>query len=113
MMGDGKMVDQSKAWGALQNMADNSEKYFPDRPDKGKHVKVIRGRKHKGKAGVIFWHGRDKYVDNTRYCGNGLQAAMTQLIGIYGYRVGVVTEENERFFVPADYVKIIKVNDNQ
>lgn len=51
---------------------------------KGKSVKVISGRKHKGKSGKVFWAGQTNF----------------------GKRVGVEQEDGERFFVPEKYVEV-------
>lgn len=76
------MIDQSKAWGALQNMSRNTDKYFDDRPDTGKRVIVEKGRKHKGKEGIVFWHGPDRYPEMASGVAAETRGAEIILIGI-------------------------------
>ena len=73
------------------------------RPFVGRTVKVASGRKHKGKVGVVFWHGRDTFSDAFRY-GDSYQHAAMEVMGRYGYRVGIKDYEGNKFFVPADNV---------
>lgn len=76
-----------------------------DSPRKGKRVIVHFSRKHHGKQGIVFWHGVDKY-HKTREV-NFLQSALHDACGTIGFRIGVVTDDGERFFVKADDVAII------
>jgi len=74
------------------------------RPNVGCRVTVVEGRKHIGKTGEVFWHGKDAY-SKSRY-GSPFQNSCSNIVGTYGFRVGVKTEEGEKFFVPANYVKV-------
>jgi len=74
------------------------EKQLADDPSKDKMVEVIRGRKHKGKVGLVFWRGVNKF--KSRYCDKNLLS--NQVVGIEQVNTG------QRFFVPADYVKVIR-----
>ena len=74
-----------------------------DCPSKGKRVEVTKG-KHKGKTGIVFWHGKDrfKYTNQfdtpvTEWAGN--------LMGISGFRCGV-DSEGDKFFVSSEDVEI-------
>ena len=70
-------------------------------PTKGKTVKVIRGRKHKDKVGVIFWRGVNKFRTYYRNGYNRPESLFNQRLGIEDNNTG------ERFFVPADYAEVI------
>jgi len=90
------------AYGALGGICEIAAR---NKPGVGRCVEVISG-KHKGKVGIVFWHGKDHFKNNHRYM-NDLQACVADAAGIHGFRVGVKTEE-EKFFVAADNVKIIR-----
>lgn len=91
------------AWRAIGEIAQG---LAASRPDKGKLVTVIGGRKHKGKRGLVVWHGVDRYSCASRYDGNSMQAAMRQARGVYGYRVGVSVDGAPAVFVSADYLAV-------
>ena len=95
-----------RAWACLR---DNAKSLSADSPRKGKRVLIEGGRKHKGKTGTVFYHGPDRFNPPGRYCGNGLQKAMYQILGVYGYRIGVETDSGEMFFCPAEYARVIQV----
>lgn len=97
-------VAKDAAWRAVGDIASN---FANERPDKGKKVIVIGGRKHKGKAGVVFWHGPDFKPYRNRYC-TDIQRAMRDARGRDGFRVGIISNNNERFFCPANQVQIVK-----
>lgn len=78
-----------------------------DRPSVGVRVEVVDGRKHKGKAGKVFWHGRDGYSGAWRY-GSDFEKSCRDIRGTYGFRVGVETDAGEKFFVPATHIKLLK-----
>lgn len=100
-------LEESKAmaWNAMKGICAEASK---ECPSKGKRVEITRGRKHFGKVGEVFWHGIDKYSPAGRYDGNAFQATMRVARGRYGFRIGVLTDEGERFFCPADYAKILQ-----
>ena len=75
------------------------------RPNVGTFVKVVYGRKHIGKTGKVFWHGPDKYSQSNRY-GSPFQQSCSNICGTYGFRVGIITAEGEKFFVPAENVRV-------
>lgn len=77
-----------------------------DKPAVGRLVTVERG-KHKGKTGIVTWHGKDGYSDAFRYC-NGYQAAMREARGRHGYRVQILANTGETFFTKAEYAAIAK-----
>src|SRR5438552_1255027 len=64
-------------------------------PTKGRAVKVIRGRKEKGREGVIFWTGAVPTF-----------ATKNSYHPVYEDRVGIRDSEGNTFFVPAYYVEV-------
>lgn len=88
---------------ALQKLVNDWAK---DRPNKGRRVRVARGMRHIGKEGMVFWHGFDRYQNPFRY-GDSAVHFMIEVCGTRGYRVGVQTDEGEKFFVNAEYVDLI------
>lgn len=80
---------------------------YADSPRIGRRVRIIDGRKHLGKTGVVVWHGPDRYSDAGRYDASWMSAAMREASGVYGYRIGVQTDDGSRFFVPADYAEVL------
>lgn len=83
------------------------------KPAVGKLVQVKetgKVKKHRGKMGRVTWHGKDAYSGAWQYrskwdfAGDGAIVAR----GTYGYRVGIVTDDGERFFVSATDVTIIE-----
>ncbi len=89
--------DTRNAW---QKLADDCKE---TRPSKGKRVRVTSG-KHKGKEGLVTWHGRDKYY-STRYQTTA-QLWLRDFMGTHGYRCRIQTA-TESFFVAAEKVEII------
>lgn len=83
------------------------DKLEPNRPSVGKRVRVTEGRKYLGKEGEVFWHGIDKYDPIARYM-TGAQEWMRDAAGRKGYRVGIRTDEGEKFFIGADKVEVIE-----
>lgn len=69
-------------------------------PTVGKTVDVIGGRKHKGKTGRIFWRGANQFRTYYRNGYNRPDAMSNQ-------RLGIETESGEKFFIPAEQVKVI------
>ena len=87
--------------GAARCLQDAVNEACNSSPRKGARVAIYHG-KHKDKAGVVFWHGKDKFDCSDRY-GNWAQAAMGEAIGLYGYRIGVRTDEGDKFFTKAEF----------
>lgn len=85
---------------AWQGLADDCAK---TRPSKGKRVRVTSG-KHKGKEGIVTWHGRDQFADN-RYQTDA-QLMLRDFMGTWGFRCRISTA-SESFFVKAEKVEII------
>lgn len=79
------------------------------RPSVGKRVVVTDGKKYKGKIGIVRWHGVNKYSDAFRYADNA-QSAMREITGKWGYRVRVETDNGESFFVDADKVEVVSMD---
>lgn len=90
-------------WNGMKVVAENTA---GQRPGKGKRVRITKGRKHLNKEGVVFWHDWDKYNSPTRYMNNA-QIVVAEMIGRHGFRIGVETEDGERFFCPADYALVL------
>lgn len=105
---DSRREDQgerrARAWSAMVGF---SAKLSEKKPSKGKRVLVVEGRKHKGKIGVVFWHGRDQYAG--RQYGDSFQKAASDATGKWGFRVGVKTDTGEKFFIGAERVQIVTV----
>lgn len=76
----------------------------PNRPSVGKLVKVVEG-KYAGIRGKVFWHGLDRY--GNQYATDA-QLALREVIGRHGCRVGILTNDGNRVFVPADYTEVIQ-----
>ena len=95
-------------WGKMtQKEAQNFATFMSrERPFKGAGVRIFKGRKHKGKEGIVFWHGLDKFANTFRY-GSPNSQALAEVQGRHGYRVGIETEDGEKFFVPAEYTTIL------
>lgn len=86
---------------AWQTLANDLSAQFPS---VGKRVRVISGRKHLGKVGIVRWHGPDKFADN-RYKSDA-QLMLRDLRGRDGFRVRVESD-GEFFFIGADKVEVI------
>lgn len=84
-----------------QSLADSAA---AQRPGVGKTVTVVSG-KHAGKTGKVFWHGRDKFERN--YYQSDAQLLLRQINGRNGFRVGILTDSGERFFVKGDNVTVL------
>jgi hypothetical protein len=95
-------AQKDNAWKALAEIAGEA---FKKAPKKGKRVKIVGGRKHKGKEGVVFWHGRDPF-EGRRY-GSEMQQVLSNAIGMFGFRSGIQTDDGEKFFVPSEYCEVI------
>jgi hypothetical protein len=70
------------------------------RPARGKQVKIVRGRKHYGQTGRIFWQGANRF---RTYYRNGYN----QPDALHNQRFGIETADGEKFFVGGDYVEVI------
>lgn len=93
--------DNRQAW---QNLANEAGK---NRPSVDKRVKIVKGRKHKGKEGIVIRHIRDQYDTTWRYCPEA-SAMLREMNGRSGYVIQVRTESNETFWVKADYSEILE-----
>jgi len=91
--------------GAISALGDIMGSASDESPRKGRQVTILRG-KHKGKSGIVFWHGKDQFARVSRYDGNWMQQSMTAAIGRSDYRIGVQTESGEKFFTNADYAQV-------
>lgn len=69
-------------------------------PRVGKRVTIYHG-KHRGKSGIVFWHGKNKHKRD--HSSNWMQAGLREAIGTTGYRIGVQTDGGEKFFTSAEY----------
>lgn len=84
---------KDRAWKAL---GDIMGKVSQEAPKVGDNVEVIKGKKHLGKRGEIFWRGKDRFAG--REYGSDMQRAMSSAMGLRD-RVGIRTLSGERFFV--------------
>lgn len=75
------------------------------RPSVGKSVEIVKGRKHKGKSGIVVWHGVNQFSDAFRYC-DSARLALAEINGREGYSVKVKMEDGNTFFVPAEYTLV-------
>lgn len=97
-------------WGAkkdraMQALGEVMNRVASELPKVGKRVEITEGRKHKGKVGVVFWRGADKYNRPSRY-GSDMDKCMAQAMG-RNDRIGIETEGGEKFFVPLPYAKVL------
>lgn len=90
------------AWDALRKI---NEDFACQRPNVGTTVRVVEG-KQLGVVGKVTWHGRDKYNNPYRYC-DSMQAHLVDVLGKYGFRVRIETDEGEKFFISADKVWVL------
>tara|TARA_R100001244_G_scaffold111337_1_gene82354 strand:+ start:283 stop:597 length:315 start_codon:yes stop_codon:yes gene_type:complete len=79
-------------------------------PSNGKRVEVKKG-KHKGKIGIVFWHGKDRFKYSSRY-DSSVSKWTKNLSGISGFRCGV-DSEGDKFFVSAEDVEIAHGGENE
>lgn len=82
---------------AMQSLGEVMQDAASKLPKVGDRAEVTGGRKHKGKTGVVFWRGADKFNRPSRY-GSDLQRCMAQALGRYD-RLGIQTDRGEKFFV--------------
>lgn len=75
------------------------------RPSVGKRVRVVSGRKHLGKEGTVKWHGVNRFYDNSYR--TDAQLTLAEMRGREGYRVRVVTDSGEAFFIDAEKIEVI------
>jgi hypothetical protein len=69
-------------------------------------VQVLHG-KHKGKTGLVIWHGLSGY---SRPLHRNIWVA--HAVGREGYRVKIKTNSNEEFFTDAKHVEVIPENES-
>jgi hypothetical protein len=92
--------DNRSAW---QDLADH---LAPNRPDKGRRVRIERG-KYQGKIGLVTWHGPDKFA-NTRYKSEA-QLHLRDMAGREGFRIRVQPDEGgQAFFTNAEYATVLR-----
>jgi hypothetical protein len=68
-------------------------------PTPGKRVEIVGGKKYKGKIGVIYWRGFNKF--KTYYKNGYNQPENNQILA-------VSTDLGEQFFVPMEYARVIQ-----
>lgn len=73
-------------------------------PLKGRIVQT-RDKKHFGKIGRVFYHGRDRFSKSERYGDSAVQH-LRECGGRCGYRIGIETREGEKFFISAAAVLV-------
>lgn len=77
-----------------------------DAPTVGRRVSIDRG-KHKGKSGVVLWHGRDAYKNPGRYEANWMVSSMRAARGKTFYRIRVRFDDGTDAFTNAEYATVI------
>jgi hypothetical protein len=70
------------------------------KPERGKQVRVVRGRKYYGQTGRIFWQGVNQF--RTYY-----RTGYNKPTDLHNQRFGIETATGARFFVQGDYVEVI------
>ena len=91
-------IPQNVPWDSMKGLCTDASQTSP-RP--GKRVNIVRG-KHKGKVGVVTWHGENKFYDRTRY-GSALSHMLGEAIGLHGFRVRIQPDDDsEAFFTNAE-----------
>jgi len=76
------------------------------RPNPGRRVQIVKGRKHKGKEGVVLKNIQDRYYDAFRYGGEASHH-MTAMYRREGFVVLVEQDSGKTFWVRADYTEIL------
>ncbi|MHC4704517.1 MAG: hypothetical protein ACYTFQ_28540 [Planctomycetota bacterium] len=95
-------AENADAWKTLGNSM------ISQKPSPGKEVYVSKGRKHKGKRGVVCRHQRDKYDDTFRYMAPA-SIAFAQMEGRDGYVCLVRDHDTNRtFWVKASYLLVVE-----
>lgn len=86
-----------------QSIIDKTE---PQRPSKGKVVKVVAG-KYKGQVGQVTWHGVNKFARPFDYM-TSPQIWLCEARGREGYRVRIAPRDGGApFFVDAERVEVL------
>lgn len=94
--------ENASAWQQLAN------DLAPQRPSVGKWVRVIGGRKQKGRWGRVTRHQRTKFGSPTRYCTEA-SLHMQDMMGTHGFCVQVQPYDGDKpFWVNAEYVRICR-----
>lgn len=89
------------AWHILANEAS------AQRPSEGKRVRIVGGRKHQGREGVVRVHMESKYENAFRYASDA-QAHLREMTGRYGFVVLVQPDDGSAaFWVKADYTEVL------
>jgi len=102
-----------------ERRAAKQREHAANTPDKGKRVKVVKGRKVPiGTEGVVFWYGaareygafpRGGYKEH----GRSMAALARATLGPdghgekEGYRIGLKTDSGEKFFTAATNVEVV------
>jgi hypothetical protein len=81
--------------------------YEKECPYVGRHVRIDKGRKHKGECGIVTWHGRDRFDRDYGRYGNAMSDAIHDARGRDGFRVRIKLDSGENVFINADYITII------
>lgn len=84
-----------------QQIADDAS---PQRPSVGKTVIITKGRKHKGKSGVVVKHAVSLFSD-TKYKTPAMLSLM-EINGREGYYITVKMENGETFSCSAEYAEV-------
>ena len=96
-----KDIQQNVPWNSVKSLCLDASK---DSPRPGKLVHVARG-KHRGKSGLVTWHGPDKFYDRHRY-GSALSNILSDSIGIHGFRVRIQPDSGKAFFTACENLRV-------
>ncbi|AND75613.1 hypothetical protein [Nostoc phage A1] len=93
--------ENREAWQVLATTLSNQN------PGVGKNVKIVDGRKHKGKTGKVIKHQRDRYSDAFRY-GDSATHHLREIKGRYGYVCLIKDDTGSTFWVKAEYTEVVE-----
>src|SRR5687767_14218067 len=79
--------------------------YGPARPHQGKRVRVLGGRKHVGREGVVTRHMQSRYA-NTRYMSEA-QGHLRDILGRRDWVCRVREDDGSEFWVNAEHVAVV------
>ena len=92
--------DTQECWQYLANEASKV------RPDPGKCVRIVKGRKHLGKEGMVMKNIQDRFEDVFRYGGEA-HHHMVSMRRREGFVVLIKQDDGSTFWVKADYTEVL------
>lgn len=95
------LSEHRDAWQRIANAASEQ------RPCEGRRVRIVEGRKHKGRSGVVVRHQLSKFGDAFRY-GGAANLHMREMQGRSGFVCLVEPDDGgSKFWVNADYTEVL------